>query len=649
MKKKLLQIIILVLSFISTISIKPIISKAEDVPVTTNKSAIDSSSQQLLDGTGYFKKTNYSSQYTFYYTNYNGTDVDYTTNESLYVRTINKSVIPISWYNESTGLDLENYESISIIQGKWALPKEYVTDFNGNIIPNSTGYLQESVYSDCRRYVYYVTYKNEDGVQRPVFDKHYECDIEVEKIPDYLLSADGKNEKMGILYGGIYDTSLLTYKAVRDITYYTEVKILTTEYFTMVDAGVTGKYEYRDDWYPIIYFNIDDIDYDLLLSVEFKYTYAEYKRGFFGLGDYKEVENSRRTVYDEVYFDESLEYVAERDIPYVVTSNICALLWNKQFSIERIFNEKEYFEQNKSEYKLLESGSWTFDIEYQNRIVGHTFEDDENEYFRIVKNTTQLLSVTYMYDGVLYKSDDNVIIEGDDHTPDLPTTEDLISEAVNDIMAALGNFTGQIVTVASEGMWTSVLNFFKALSPITWTIIITVIIMILIIVTKPIWQVLLTDKVLKKPQLVEQSFKMQNRQAYYKSQRRQRRQDRRDRRAARKDRRYQEQQYQKRRKDILSDREYLSNRVDKKYTHEEYLANKKAEGYTVQHQHNNYTVTHKLAGRKNEEREVKKTASWYPDYLKKEKEKLKYNKNTGEVSDESLEDLERFFKSQSKK
>ncbi len=567
MKKKILQLIILVFSFSLLLAVKPMVAKAEDVPVTTNKSAIDVNSQQLLDGTGYFKKTNDSAEYTFYYTNYNGTDVDYTTNESLYVRTINKSVIPTNWYNESTGLDLESFESISIIQGKWALPKEYVTDFKGNIIPNSTGYLQESVYSDCRRYVYYITYKNDDGVQRPVYTKHYECDVELEKIPDYLLSSDKKNEKMGVLYGSIYDTQLTKFKAVKVSYMYPELHYNTV--FTENMYGENGRW-----WYPIIYFNLDDVDYDVLLSVKFSYIVTKYKKGLFGVG-YTEDEDSRKEYVDEVYFDEVLIYSDH------VMSIWDALRIEADTNWGNYYNTMQwYYDTYHKEYKLLESGSWNKenvaiessdgvvhleDIEFKNRIVGHLTDKKVNinllnnvkKEWSILKNSVSFISISYMFDGVLYKSDDNVTIGGVDVAPGHVSVEDAWADLLENLMKNIGSMAGTVVNTTGQGLLTFLKEFFSSLSPAVWTIIIIVGIVFLITITRSLWMPLLTKKTLKDDRLVEQSFKMQNRNAYNRSENKRRR-------WTNENKKYYDKRYKKRRKDVLTDRDFITERVDKK-------------------------------------------------------------------------------------
>ena len=661
MKKKLICLLTIFSLFLTFFAFTPISLKAaEENPVISSNQAVDTSSSQLVDGTGYFKKTDTSTKYEFYYTNYLGTDVDYKTNTSLYVRTINRSVTPDDWYNSSYGLDLDNFESVSIINGKWALPHEYAKDVKGVIIPESTGYLEESIYSDCRRYVYYLVYVNEDGVQRPKFDKHYECNVEIDDIPEYLLN-NGKNEKMGIQEGKIYNTSLVTFEAVRKVEYYVDTEMFITEYWDFVNTDkIAGELKEKYEWRPIVYFNLIDVDYDYLLSVKYSYEYAEYKQSFIGFfkGEYdKLVEGSEKTVEDEVFNDEYINYNSTSDGPLFVSDNLSDLLLG---SFVKDYKDSLKRKENylyTIQTKFLSHGSWSFknisyrnedgklvtgNTTYRNKIVGHPYSDNHKKMFRLLSNDNSVLfsEIVYCYDGIIYASDDNVPIIGENQTPDPPSSADLWSTLIEDIMEQLGKGGGIIIDSVGKGFSTALVSFWNNLSPTTKNIIIVVIVIIILSITSFFWLPMLQGLFIKDDRVLDQSFRMYNNQSYNRNENRR---NRRYRRQLKNDRRYNQSIFKRNKKEKLNDREFISGRVDKKYQHEEYLANKKAEGYSVKHEHNNYTVTHKLADKK-EGKEVKKKPDWYDEYYEKEKQKFK--KKDTSSSSESLEDLENFFKKQ---
>ena len=73
MKKKLICLLTIFSLFLTFFAFTPISLKAaEENPVISSNQAVDTSSSQLVDGTGYFKKTDTSTKYEFYYTNYLG-------------------------------------------------------------------------------------------------------------------------------------------------------------------------------------------------------------------------------------------------------------------------------------------------------------------------------------------------------------------------------------------------------------------------------------------------------------------------------------------------------------------------------------------------------------------------------------------------
>lgn len=602
MKKKIMFVLTFFTLLLSFFTFSPIISNAaEENPCISEKKAVDMSSNQLVDGKGYFEKID-NSTYYFYYTYYLNEKVNYKNDESKYVKKISRVVTPSEWYNALYGLDLDNFEYVLIINGKWALPYEYAKDDKGVIIPESTGYLEESIYSDCRRYVYYLVKVNEDGVQRPDFNRHYECDIQIKNIPSYLLN-DGVNEKLGIHLGKIYNTSLLTYKAVRNISYYVESKVFVPEH-NDINEGIVNILKQKYGWRPIIYFNIHNIDYDQLLSVKYTYKYAEYKQSIIGFfsGEYdKLVEDSITIVEDEVFFDESFDYIASSETPLFVNDNFSnLLLFGNVKDFKAILKNKEFY--GTQQMKNLEQGNWNFDnIEYRNddgilikkdaifknRIVGHSFSSEHKKMFRLLKenNSVRFCKITYTYDGVLYASDDNVPIQGENLTPDSPTTEEILNDIADSFFESVKDFAGSYPSVITNSgikvIWDSIIDFFKNLSPLSIFTLIFVVIVILLIFTRSFWIPLLRSFVIKNPAAYDESRKISTRNFYTKK-------------------------HKKERKELISDRKHenavairnkvfeidtrnnLSNRTDKKYEHEENIQILKNTSFEKQHEHEKY-------------------------------------------------------------
>ena len=600
MKKKLICLLTIFSLFLTFFAFAPITLKAaEETPEMTTNRAVDTSSNQLVDGTGYFKKIENSTQYMFYYTNYLGDEVDYKIDENLYVKKINRSATPDEWYNSSYGLDLDNFESVSIIKGKWALPYEYAKDEKGVIIPESTGYLEESIYSDCRRYVYYLVYVNEDGVQRPKFDKHYECNVEIDDIPSYLLN-DGKNEKMGIQEGKIYNTTLLTYQAIRVVDSYCETKIFSTESYA------EDKIRLNFDWYPVIYFNINDIDFDYLLSVKFSYTYAQFTKGIFGIGVDYEKRDTRISITDEVFFDENLKYINESSSAFFITQDDSISLLN-YVNIKNVFYNLEinYYD----EYKLLEKGNWEFEVYdenynknidkiFVNRIIGHPFNNNEKNNYKIVSEKTSFIKIVYTYNGVLYASDDNIIINVNDYTPDLPTTQDILDDFLKDLMDSLGKMPATLVDAASDSLITVLISFWTNLSPTSKTLIISILVVVILSFTSPFWLPHFREWWYKnKPRAYDESLKISNRKVYNK-------QHKKERKELKEDRRYDKGIFKRNRKIEIDNRKYYSDRVDKKYQHEEYIQNLRNASFDEQRKHDEYMLQ-----QQNEEK-VKERRFW---------------------------------------
>ena len=662
MKKKIICLLTLFCLFLALFSISPIVLQAEEeTPVISSNSALDTSSNQLFDGKGYFKKIENSTQYYFYYTEYLGTAVDFAADENLYLKKINRSSTPKDWYNSEYGLDLDNFESVSIINGKWSLPHEYVRDEKGVIIPESTGYLEESIYSDCRRYVYYLVYVNEDGVQRPKYNMHYECNVEVSKIPSYLLN-DGKNEKMGIQEGKIYNTSLISYQAVKKIEYYTSTSIFVTEYWDFVNTDkVAGELKQKYEWYPIIYFNLIDVDYDYVLSVKYSYTYAEFTKGFLGIGKGKEKEGTRKTVIDEVFNDRQMDFIFSTDTPLFVTDTFSDLLLNPKIKdYKAILKNKELYGTQYISY--ITKGVYTFDDAvfldsdgksvsgtktYYNRIVGHSFSNEYDKSFQILKenNSVSFLHFSYVYDGVIYASDDNVPIIGENQTPDNVTTQEILDKFFNDIIESISKIPAKIVDTATDTFWESLGLFFSNLSTKSIITLSLVAVILLLLFTSSYWIEGLRALIFRKNQRAyDASLKRSNRKAYQN-------QHRLERKELKQDRRYDQGIFVRDRIAKYHDDKHYSDRVDIKYQHEEYLQSLKNQSFEKQRQHEVYLAEHeskekarwrRFWNQKNNKKNVKKEPSWFKNYMDEEKKKMKKTSSSSSDGD-SLESLNEFF------
>ena len=652
MKKRLVSLL-LCLTFLFSFFVfsTPVKVEATSIVESTSR-AVDVDSVQLLDGEGYFIQDGDKNLYSFCYTKYLDNEVDFKENEAVYIKKINISDLPYSWFNGDTGLDPIRLGTVGISNGKWSLLKSYLVDVNNNILPNSFGYLENTNYSDIKKYIYYLSYRNEDGIDRPLYEKHYEALIEIESIPSYILTNDGKNEIMGICDGIACYTEIVKYNAIKQIDYFEEVHYGTTD----LDSDFGDRY-----LFPVIYFNIHDIDYDYLLSVEFSYKVLEHKKKTFG--GYSEEVAKKYDFNDILYFDEVLEY-QENFKTWLHYFAMAGSSSDSTLPYMTYISNSEWFFKGSSKYSALQSGEWNKEVimsnglktnkKFENRMVGHltnliadkAWYGEYRQKYTIEKESVKFLSVSYVYDGLIYTDDERIPINSTDFTPDDIFNDNIFDSLFKDLLDSLTKLPANIINTGVDLGKNALISFWNNLSTFAKFVITTVIVLLFLYFTFPIWYSIITKIIFRNDETSkQQSFRMFNNRALNKHNKRERKYENKMYLRQKND---SDSEYYRRRNDLMEDRDYISNRVDKKYSHETNLAEIKSRGYSVQHHHNDYTVTHKLANNKNRtkydipgDRKIKKTARWYKNYKDQEFAKLKKkNKNN---SNESIEDLDNFF------
>ena len=183
------------------------------------------------------------------------------------------------------------------------------------------------------------------------------------------------------------------------------------------------------------------------------------------------------------------------------------------------------------------------------------------------QSSIKFLSVSYVYDGLLYTNDERVPINSNDESPDDVLTDSIYDEIINDISDFLTKLPSDIVNTGVDLGKNALINFWNNLSGTSKTVIIIVIVILVLVFTFPLWYTLITKIIFRNDETSkQQSFRMFNNRALNKH--------------AKKERKYENKMYLRQKKDsaieyirnrndLIEDRNFLANRADIKYAHEQ--------------------------------------------------------------------------------
>ena len=354
----------------------------------TNAFATDVNGYTLPDGKGFFGDYEYLKEdlsipcivVDFYYTEVNGEEVDFENNPNLYIKQISISSLPNDFYNEETGFKASHFECVKVLEGEWVILDNLLRNVHGDLLPNSCGSLMYSENNTMIKYTYYLTkWNNELSVWRPDFTNTYETALTISCVPAELLDE----KYVGIYNGSFENVDVKEYEKKISISACPSLEFNPTGFEHIFGAFLSiGLCQY-----VVVYFSIQNLDYDTILS--FSYEYEVWKRF---LGFLWGVEDSHTIISETILADE----VYER--------NESIIFLKSSYKFKRIDSNYEngFLAPNNKKYdhrilggdilKLTNSSNT-----YTNRTGWAPYDKYNDNYFKIVE-------LNFSYKGVIYKS-----------------------------------------------------------------------------------------------------------------------------------------------------------------------------------------------------------------------------------------------------